>query len=56
MPPKKKKFKANKTDQKELEEFKEHLKKIDNKTKEIVRRYQKYWDYERNQWKDGFPP
>ena len=39
MPPKKKKFKANKTDQKELEEFKEHLKKNRRtKLKEIVRK------------------
>jgi hypothetical protein len=51
-----KKRATKKADEKELEEFKEHLKKIDNKTKEIVRRYEKYWDYERNQWKNGFHP
>ena len=54
MPPKKKKYIANKTDEKELQEFRDHLKMINEKTKNIVEKYRKWWDKEKKTWKEGF--
>ena len=54
MPTKKKKYIANKTDEKELQEFRDHLKMINEKTKNIVEKYRKWWDKEKKTWKEGF--
>ena len=54
MPPKKKKYQATKTDDKELQEFRDHSKMIDEKTKNIIGKYRKWWDKENKTWKKGF--
>ena len=54
MPPKKKKYVPKKTDEKELQEFRDHLKMINEKTKTINQKYRKWWDKEKGTWKEGF--
>ena len=54
MPPKKKKYIPKKTDEKELQEFRDHLKMINDKTKKIVEKYRTWWDKEKKTWKKGF--
>ena len=54
MAPKKKKYIANDTDEKELKEFRDHLKMINEKTKAIVEKYRRWWDKEKKTWKKGF--
>jgi hypothetical protein len=54
VPPKKKKFNKPKTDELELQEFREHLKMINEKTKTIVDKYRKWWDKDKRTWKKGF--
>ena len=54
MPPKKKKYIPKKADERELQEFKDHLKMINEKTKNIVEKYRKWWDKEKKSWKEGF--
>lgn len=50
----KKKFKAPRVNQEELKKFNEHLKLIEEKTKTISERYQKWWDVEKKTWKKGY--
>jgi hypothetical protein len=52
--PKKKKYIPNETDEKELQEFRSHLKLINEKTKLIVEKYRTWWDTEKKTWKEGF--
>ena len=54
MAPKKKKYIPNDTDEKDLKEFRDHLKMINEKTKSIVEKYRKWWDKEKKTWKEGF--
>ncbi len=54
MAPKKKKYIPNKTDEKELQEFRDHLRMINDKTKAIVDKYRKWWDKDKRTWKKGF--
>ena len=54
MPPKKKKFKKPKTDEKELQEFRDHIKMINEKNKAISEKYRKWWDKDKKTWKKGF--
>ena len=54
MPPKKKKYIPKKTDEKELQDFRDHLKLINEKTRLIVEKYRKWWDKEKKTWKEGF--
>ena len=51
---KKKKFKANKTDEKELEEFREHIRIMNDKSKAISEKYKRWWDKDKKTWKKGF--
>tara|TARA_Y100000593_G_scaffold91618_1_gene180972 strand:+ start:1686 stop:1865 length:180 start_codon:yes stop_codon:yes gene_type:complete len=51
---KKKIFKKQKTDEKELAKFKEHIKMINEKTKVIVEKYRTWWDKDKRTWKKGF--
>lgn len=53
MPPKKK-YIPNKTDEEELQKFRDHLKMINEKNKEIAEKYRTWWDKEKRTWKDGF--
>ena len=52
--PLKKKYIPNKTNEKELEEFRDHQKIINEKTKAIVEKYRKWWDKDKKTWKKGF--
>ena len=52
--PLKKKYIPNKTNEKELEDFRDHLKIINEKTKAIVEKYRKWWDKDKKTWKKGF--
>ena len=54
MPPKKKKFSKPKTDEQELQRFREHLKMINEKNKAIAEKYRKWWDKDKRTWKEGF--
>ncbi len=54
MPPKKKKYIPNKADEKELQEFRDHLRMINEKTRTIVEKYRKWWDKDTRTWKKGF--
>lgn len=54
MPPKKKKYQPTKTDDKELQDFRDHIKMINEKTKVIVEKYRKWWDKDKRTWKKGF--
>ena len=51
---KKKRFKKPETDEKELENFRLHIKMINEKTKAIVEKYRKWWDKKEKGWKEGF--
>jgi len=51
---KKAKFRSPKVSQKELEEFREHLKIVDEKSKAISEKYKKWWDSDKRRWKRGF--
>lgn len=51
---KKKDFKGNKMSQKEVEELKDHIKKIDEATNRILDKYRKYWDTDKHTWKEDF--
>jgi hypothetical protein len=54
VPPKKKKFNKPKADERELQEFRDHLKVINEKTKIIVEKYRKWWDKDKKTWRKGF--
>jgi len=54
VPTKKKKFNKPKDDERELQEFREHIKVINEKTKAIVEKYRKWWDKDKRTWKRGF--
>ena len=54
VPPKKKKYIPKKTDEKELQEFRDHLRMINEKTRTIVEKYRKWWDKDTRTWKKGF--
>ena len=47
---KKKKFKKPESNQEELENFRLHIKMINEKTKAIVEKY-KWWDKDKRTWK-----
>jgi len=51
---KKTKYKPPKADKAELEEFKEHIRTINEKSKAISEKYKKWWDTEKKDWKEGF--
>lgn len=51
---KKKKYKPRKTDEAEIEAFREHIKLINEKTKTIVEKYRQWWDKDKKTWKKGF--
>ena len=52
--PQKKKYIPYKIDEKELEEFRDHIKMINEKTRLISEKYRKWWDKEKKTWKKGF--
>ena len=52
--PKKKKFKKTENNEEELENFRLHIKMINEKTKAIVEKYRKWWDKDKKTWKKGF--
>tara|TARA_Y100000296_G_C5135360_1_gene237887 strand:+ start:998 stop:1180 length:183 start_codon:yes stop_codon:yes gene_type:complete len=54
MAAKKKRFNAPKANEKELEEFREHIKLINQKSKAISEKYRAWWDTENKTWKKGF--
>lgn len=54
MPPKKKKFNKPKTDEKELQEFRDHIKMINEKNKAISEKYRKWWDKDKKTLKKEF--
>jgi len=47
------KFKTNKVNKKELEEFKAHSKLMDEKMEAIIERYKTSWDTSTKTWKKG---
>ena len=47
------KFKSNKVNKKELEEFKAHSKLMDEKMEAIIERYKASWDTSTRTWKKG---
>ena len=51
---KKKRFKKPETDEEELAKFREHIKMINEKTKQIVNKYRTWWDKDKRTWKEGF--
>ena len=51
---KKKKYVAPKTDEKEIQKFREHTKMINEKTKAISEQYRRWWDKDKKTWKKGF--
>jgi|TARA_A100001391_G_scaffold189778_1_gene161517 hypothetical protein len=51
---KKKRFKKPETSQEELENFRLHIKMINEKTKAIGEKYRKWWDKDKKTWKKGF--
>ena len=51
---KKTKYKPPKADKAELEEFREHMRTINEKSKAISEKYKKWWDTEKRDWKEGF--
>ena len=51
---KKKRFKKPEADEKELENFRLHIKMINEKTKAIGEKYRKWWDKDKKTWKKGF--
>tara|TARA_Y100000296_G_scaffold54144_1_gene62037 strand:- start:295 stop:468 length:174 start_codon:yes stop_codon:yes gene_type:complete len=51
---KKTKYKPPKADKEELEEFKEHIRTINEKSKAISEKYRRWWDTDKKDWKKGF--
>tara|TARA_Y100000310_G_C19989748_1_gene493566 strand:- start:246 stop:437 length:192 start_codon:yes stop_codon:yes gene_type:complete len=51
---KKKKYVAPKTNQKELDDFQEHCKLMNEKSKAISAKYKKWWDIKKKRWKPNF--
>ena len=51
---KKKRFKKPVTDEEELAKFREHIKMINEKTKQIANKYRTWWDKDKKTWKEGF--
>ena len=51
---KKTKYKPPKADKAELEEFKKHIRTMNEKSKAISEKYKKWWDTEKKDWKEGF--
>ena len=51
---KKKRFKKPENNQEELENFRLHIKMINEKTKQIVNKYRTWWDKDKKTWKKGF--
>tara|TARA_Y100001936_G_scaffold153819_1_gene150050 strand:- start:2519 stop:2698 length:180 start_codon:yes stop_codon:yes gene_type:complete len=51
---KKKRFKKPETDEEELAKFREHIKMINEKTKQIANKYRTWWDKDKKTWKEGF--
>ena len=51
---KKTKYKPPKADKAELEEFKEHIRTINEKSKAVSEKYKKWWDTDKRGWKKGF--
>ena len=51
---KKKRFKKPETDEEELAKFREHIKMINGKTKQIANKYRTWWDKDKKTWKEGF--
>ena len=51
---KKKRFKKPETDEEELAKFKEHIKIINENTKQLVNKYRTWWDKDKRKWKEGF--
>jgi|TARA_R110000823_G_scaffold273285_2_gene392344 hypothetical protein len=47
-------YKGQEVDEKELQEFREHSKMIDEKSKVIIEKYRKWWDKDKGTWKKGF--
>tara|TARA_R110000751_G_scaffold281181_1_gene383698 strand:+ start:606 stop:785 length:180 start_codon:yes stop_codon:yes gene_type:complete len=47
-------YKGHKADEEELQEFREHSKMIDEKSKVIIEKYRKWWDKDKGTWKKGF--
>ncbi len=52
--PKKKRFKKPENNEEELENFRLHIKMINEKTIAIVEKYCKWWDKDKKTWKEGF--
>ena len=50
----KKKFSSLPSDKQELEEFKAHIKVINDKSKVILEKYKKWWDKDKKTWRKGF--
>jgi hypothetical protein len=48
------KFRPPKADKQELEEFREHLRIMDDKSKAISEKYKKWWDSDKRNWKKDF--
>tara|TARA_R110002051_G_C8354848_1_gene440789 strand:- start:280 stop:459 length:180 start_codon:yes stop_codon:yes gene_type:complete len=47
-------YKGQEVDEKELQEFREHSKMIDEKSKVIIEKYRKWWDKDKGTWKKGY--
>jgi hypothetical protein len=54
MPRKKTRYKPPKADKAELEEFREHTRTINEKSKAVLEKYKKWWDTDKRKWKEGF--
>jgi hypothetical protein len=54
MAPKKKNYKAPKSDEEDMLKFREHSKLIEEKSKTIIAKYAKWWDKDKKGWKEGF--
>ena len=54
MPRKKTRYNPPKADKAELEEFREHMGTINEKSKAISEKYKKWWDADKHTWKKGF--
>ena len=54
MAKKKKKYQPRKIDEKDLKEFKELTKTINDNMKKISDTYKKWWDKDKGSWKKGY--
>ena len=54
MPRKKTRYNPPKADKAELEEFREHMRTINEKAKAISEKNKKWGDTEKRDWKEGF--